>query len=89
MSVTAEDFNPSQSADDDHRLRRLPFAFAKRNGVVIEEITEQETRVAYKAGIKPMVIAELRRFIGMPITFAEVDEGEFDKRLALAYENDS
>ena len=69
--------------------KRLPFAFAKRNGVVIEDISEQEARVAYKPGIRPVVIAELRRFIGMPITFAEVDPGEFDRRLAIAYENDS
>ncbi|MCG8314469.1 MAG: type II secretion system ATPase GspE [Pseudomonadales bacterium] len=69
--------------------KRLPFAFAKRNGVVIENINAQEARVAYKHGLKPVVIAELRRFIGMPITFSEVDDGEFDRRLTLAYENDS
>ena len=81
--------HPGHSGGLTARGKRLPFAFAKRNGVVLEDISAQEARVAYKPGIKPVVIAELRRYIGMPITFSEVDAGEFDRRLALAYENDS
>lgn len=80
---------PAEVEQQEVRTRRLPFAFAKRNGVVIEDINDQEARVAYKPGLKPVVIAELRRVIGMPITFSEVDESEFDRRLAVAYENDS
>jgi general secretion pathway protein E len=70
-------------------LRRLPFTFAKRHGVVILEVAQDEARVAYKTGLKPQIIAEVRRFVNLPITFSEVDEVTFDRQLAAAYQNDS
>ena len=33
--------------------KRLPFSFAKRHGVVIEEIGDVDAMVAYKAGVTP------------------------------------
>jgi len=69
--------------------RRLPFSFAKRNGVVIEEIGEVDAMVAYKPGIAPTTIVEVRRFLGMPIQFNEVNDTEFERRLSKAYENNS
>ena len=69
--------------------RRLPFSFAKRNGVVIEEIGEVDAMVAYKPGVAPTTIVEVRRFLGMPIQFNEVNDSEFERRLSKAYENNS
>ena len=69
--------------------KRLPFSFAKRHGVVIEEIGDVDAMVAYKAGVTPATIVEIRRFLGMPIQFNEVNEGEFERRLSKAYENNS
>jgi len=70
-------------------FKRLPFTFAKRNGVVIEGVNGIEAKVSYKQGVSVDVVAEVRRFLGVPIRFTEVDETEFNRRLTLAYENDS
>lgn len=69
--------------------KRLPFSFAKRYGVVIEQIGEVDAMVAYKPGLLPSTIVETRRFLGMPIQFNEVNNTEFERRLSKAYENDS
>lgn len=71
------------------RNKRLPFSFAKRHGVVVEDIGQVDAMVAFKSGISAQVIAEVRRFLGMPIQFTEVGEADFEKRLAMAYQNDS
>ncbi|CBL47052.1 General secretion pathway protein E [gamma proteobacterium HdN1] len=71
------------------RNRRLPFSFAKRHGVVIEDIGQVDAMVACKTGMSIQAIAEVRRFLGMPIQFSEVSDTDFEKRLALAYQNDS
>ncbi|OUS25805.1 type II secretion system protein GspE [Gammaproteobacteria bacterium 45_16_T64] len=68
---------------------RLPFTFAKRNGVVIEGVSNAEAKVCYRHGVSVGVVAEVRRFLGVPIRFTEVDDTEFNRRLTLAYENDS
>lgn len=87
--VIPEQGNVLLPEEDQPSFKRLPFAFAKRNGVVIQEISTDDVQVAFKTGMRPHVIAELRRYIGMPITFSEVDEVEFDRRLNSAYQNDS
>ena len=79
-----------QSAEDALTLsRRLPFTFAKRNGVVVEGISDIDAKVSYKHGVSVGVVAEIRRFLGVPIRFTEVNDTEFDRRLTLAYESDS
>jgi general secretion pathway protein E len=77
------------TATSQAQRRRLPFSFAKRFGVVIEDVGQVDAMVAYKHGITPQTIAEVRRFLGVPIQFSEVSEGDFEKRLAQAYQNDS
>ncbi|HVL00248.1 MAG TPA: type II secretion system ATPase GspE [Dongiaceae bacterium] len=69
--------------------KRLPFSFAKRHGVVVEQIGEVDAMVAYKTGIAPGTIVEIRRYLGMPIQFNEVNDAEFERRLSKAYENNS
>lgn len=69
--------------------KRLPFSFAKRHGVVVEQIGEVDAMVAYKPGMTPATIVEIRRYLGMPIQFNEVNDAEFERRLSKAYENNS
>lgn len=80
---------PGDQANEAISRRRLPFSFAKRFGVVIEQIGEIDAMVAYKPGISPSTIVEIRRFLGMPIQFNEVNDTEFERRLSKAYENNS
>ncbi|HEX6998480.1 MAG TPA: type II secretion system ATPase GspE [Gammaproteobacteria bacterium] len=67
--------------------RRLPFAFAKRHGVLIEAVEDGCTRAIYRKGASVQSIAEVRRFVGGPVTFSAVDPHTFDTRLQVAYES--
>ena len=73
------------SAAPSHRT--LPFAFAKRHGVLIQELRDGAAQAIYKTGTAAQSIAEVRRFAGVPVRFAEVDPETFDARLQAAYES--
>jgi general secretion pathway protein E len=66
---------------------RLPFAFAKRHGVLIQGVEAGRALAIYRPGATPMSLAEVRRFAGMPVSFTEVDAATFDGRLQAAYES--
>lgn len=70
-------------------VRRLPFSFAKRHGVLLDSISDGRVLIHFKPGVKPSIIAEVQRFIGGPAEFQEVDGSEFDNRLSAAYQDDS
>ena len=67
--------------------RPLPFAFAKRHGVLIQGVQDNKPLVIYKKGISPQSLAEVRRFLGTSIVFSQVDKDFFDTRLQVAYES--
>ena len=67
--------------------RTLPFAFAKRHGVLIQGVQDNKPLVIYKKGISPQSLAEVRRFLGTSIVFSQVDKDFFDTRLQVAYES--
>jgi general secretion pathway protein E len=72
---------PSPSA------RRLPFAFAKRHGVLIQDEHAGVAHAIYRKGAALLSLAEVRRFAGCPVDFTEVDSATFDHRLQAAYES--
>jgi general secretion pathway protein E len=67
--------------------RTLPFAFAKRHGVLIQDLRDGTAQAIYKTGAAAQSIAEVRRFAGVPVRFTEVDPDTFDARLQTAYES--
>lgn len=69
------------------RQRRLPFAFAKRQGVLIQDGEGGAPEVIYRRGASPQSLAEARRFADEPVTYRQVDEELFDLRLQAAYES--
>ncbi len=44
-------------------------------------------KAIYRSGTAPLILAEVRRFAGGPVRFAEVDPQAFDARLQAAYES--
>jgi general secretion pathway protein E len=68
---------------------RLPFAFAKRHGVLVRAVIDGKAQVVYREGAQPSAVAELRRFLGMPIVIERVAEPAFDELLRKAYEGGS
>ncbi len=70
--------------------RRLPFSFAKRHGVLLlRQVGDDQHEVIFKSGLKPQILAEVRRFAGSRISAKEVDLPTFDRQLSLTYQNDS
>jgi general secretion pathway protein E len=67
--------------------RNLPFAFAKRHGVLIQRLSDGAAEAIYRTGVAAQSIAEVRRFAGMPVRFSEVDPDTFDAKLQAAYES--
>lgn len=68
--------------------KRLPFGFAKRNGVILTEEGDAPA-ILFKDGLTVNVLAEVQRFAGRELTFHPVDASTFDHRLSLSYQNDS
>jgi general secretion pathway protein E len=66
--------------------RRLSFAFAKRHGVLVKQLQDGYAECAYRSGASPFALAEVRRFLRMPITVERVDEASFDAMLRASYE---
>jgi general secretion pathway protein E len=69
--------------------RALPFAFAKRHGVVVRELKPDLARCALRADASAAAVAETRRVLRLPLQLERVTDEEFDRLLRLAYEGGS
>jgi len=78
---------PVENAEDDSR--RLPFNFAKRHGVFVDEQREGGPWVLHRPGVQMQTLAEVRRFLGRAFTLEEVPAERFDALLQQAYEHTS
>jgi general secretion pathway protein E len=67
-------------------MEDLPFAFARRHGVIWEDEGDAGPRVYHRAGISPLVLSEVFRFTRRPFVCEALDEAEFDRRLQRHYE---
>lgn len=70
------------------QLDRLPFTFAKKQGVVLRH-DKGEFQVLYRAGLSSQAFAEVNRVTQSQVNFIQVDEAEFEEALGKAYQNDS
>lgn len=68
---------------------KLPYAFAKRHGVLIGQIDKDKVQVLHRKEINPLTISEVRRIAGCPIQLNETTDEQFDALLAQTYEQDS
>ena len=77
---------------------RLPFTFAKRQGIVLKSIEDSEnldapnadTITAFIKKDTPInAISEARRFVGKHLTFKEVDDDDFEAVLSEVYQDNS
>jgi general secretion pathway protein E len=67
----------------------LPFAFAKRNGVLVAAVHADAVEVLVRPGVSSTTLAEVRRFLAMPMRITRLDIDEFDHRLQQSYEQHS
>ncbi|MGH8454228.1 MAG: type II secretion system ATPase GspE [Nevskiales bacterium] len=70
-------------------LKRPPFAFAKRHGVLVSQDMGDHYEVICRAGTSVQSAAEMRRFLGRPIKLQQVPSEQFDSLLQSSYEEGS
>ena len=65
---------------------RLPFAFAKRHGVLVRTLTDESAECVCREHASALGLAEARRVLGRPIRLSRVSEADFDRLLQQVYE---
>lgn len=69
-------------------LRRLPFSFAKRHGVVLLSV-EGASSLVYRPGVELVALSEVQRFVGAQLPLQALSAEAFEQALAKAYQHDS
>ncbi len=67
-------------------LRKPPYAFAKRHGVLIGDEVNGHLTLLHRGQPKPTTLLELRRFLRRPLTLQPVTDEAFDSLLSQHYE---
>src|ERR1700689_5205750 len=71
---------------DPEQPRKLSFPFAKRNGVLVRSIANGVADTVCRPGVTPQTLAEVRRFVGVPLKLERISVESFDSMLRIAYE---
>lgn len=66
-------------------LQSLPFAFARRSGLVLITLTDEEACLGVTDWCGELALLEARRALGRPLKLVEIDRVEFERRLSAAY----
>ncbi|MCQ4231666.1 type II secretion system ATPase GspE [Pseudomonas stutzeri] len=68
--------------------RRLPFAFARRHGVILLERGD-ELHLGLREGAALTAVQEAQRVVGMRLPMQWLAQADFDQALGAAYQHDS
>jgi general secretion pathway protein E len=66
--------------------RNLPFAFAKRHGVVLREVRNGVALCALRRDATASAVAEAQRVLRLPLQLERVADEEFDRLIRVSYE---
>src|SRR5688572_24842676 len=69
--------------------RRLSFAFARRHGVLVKGVANGVAECAYRSSASPLALAEVRRYLRLPVKLERVEEPVFEDMLRRTYEGGS
>ncbi|OUD12150.1 type II secretion system ATPase GspE [Thioflexithrix psekupsensis] len=64
----------------------LPFAYARRHGVIVTGLTPQHAHIAYRQPLSRVTLSELRRFLACPLQLDPVSEEQFERLLTAHYQ---
>lgn len=70
-------------------ITRLPYSFAKRNGLVLHIESEESWCLLARPDWKLSSLAEARRLLGRPVYCRPVSEGQFNEALSRSYQGDA
>lgn len=88
MNMNHTPVDPIQSGNNqaEPELTRLPFAYAKRHGVVIDR-TPNGARLFVRGDTPPFAIQEAMRLHGDTLPFDTLDDEQFEQQLARIYQS--
>jgi len=66
--------------------QHVPFAYAKRHGILVSSIADHQAIILYRPGISNLTLVELRRHFGVPLRLQILDSEEFETVLQQTYE---
>ncbi len=69
--------------------RKLPFSFAKQQGVLISSTDTGEPKVLFRSDTKHSAILEVQRFLSKHCDMEEISDSDFEIELQKTYENGS
>ena len=81
VHAAANDREPAAAASP----VQLPYAFARRHGLVVAGERDGRPRIAMREGADPHALIELRRFLGRAFAVDQVDAQAFDRLLSELY----
>jgi len=67
----------------------LPYAFAKRHGVLIGQIEDGQVQLMHRPDFSPAILAEISRVTGRKLSLSPASDEQFDALLAQTYERGS
>ena len=71
------------------KLKRLPFGFAKRHGVLLSALTSEAASLQCRETVSSLTLAELRRYFSAPLKLEVMADKDFDQLLQQSYEGGS
>jgi len=77
---------PSESASSSARYQDIPYTFAKRHGVLLEEDATGDLLLVHRPGVQLHALSEARRKAGKKLKLDPISSDEFDARLPRHYE---
>jgi general secretion pathway protein E len=80
---------PSAEASLDRSLaQKIPYAFAKRHGVVAARLKDNSVELWTAESSHPEIFAEISRYLGLPYSVQVINQVDFENILNIAYERD-
>jgi general secretion pathway protein E len=89
LDLGPENESEPPPAGDEDAERMLPFSFAKRNGLLVQDYVDGKALTIVRNDASPASLSETRRFIDQPLQLKVVSPEEFDFQLQQTYERDS
>ena len=79
------DVNTARAPVMNRGASRIPYVFAKANGVVVTSMDDSVAEVAVRNDAPAGALAELRRTLGVPVRARRIGPEQFDELIAATY----
>lgn len=84
-----EEVNSTDTPSPIHITERLPYAFAKRHGILLKEWSDNKVILYTLTHPRLDILIELRRYLQHPLSFEQLSQDEFEHLLEKFYHADS